>query len=359
MTEEQSRQEIIVLHDTDGRPYYKALDASDKHNVVYYESSVFRLFLRELYKFKKADVKKLIRNLFFRCRVPWIKDKVIILGMAPYDFRISYYAILCKKNYVIEHTSWPYWGQNNVPRTYGIMTIFFKKLWRKILNSSFINIVCVSDSAFKTINQFRKNNNCSTIIPHVIDIPSLKNKPMRKDKTLIFIGKLIPEKGIDKILSFAEENPSYKVTIIGDGPLKNKVLQSAKIFPNIRYLGFIRNRHEIYNHLHESTFFYLPSIKTHRWEELFGISIIEAMSCGCICFCSNHVGPRQIIHDKVNGFLLEENHTSRDIINLINNSDLEMISENAIIEVKKYSLETVQGLWDNFIERVTRERSIK
>ncbi|WP_204372893.1 hypothetical protein, partial [Klebsiella pneumoniae] len=61
----------------------------------------------------------------------------------------------------------------------------------------------------------------------------------------------------------------------------------------------------------------------------------------------------------VNGFLLEENHTSRDIINLINNSDLEMISENAIIEVKKYSLETVQGLWDNFIERVTRERSIK
>ncbi|MDW7571633.1 glycosyltransferase, partial [Klebsiella pneumoniae] len=115
---------------------------------------------------------------------------------------------------------------------------------------------------------------------------------------------------IDKIISFAEENPSYKVTIIGDGPLKNKVLQSAKIFPNIRYLGFIRNRHEIYNHLHESTFFYLPSIKTHRWEELFGISIIEAMSCGCICFCSNHVGPRQIIHDKVNGFLLEENHTS-------------------------------------------------
>ncbi|MCX2595299.1 hypothetical protein, partial [Klebsiella pneumoniae] len=100
MTEEQSRQEIIVLHDTDGRPYYKALDASDKYNVVYYESSVFRLFLRELYKFKKADVKKLIRNLFFRCRVPWIKDKVIILGMAPYDFRISYYAILCKKNYV-------------------------------------------------------------------------------------------------------------------------------------------------------------------------------------------------------------------------------------------------------------------
>ncbi|MEH2783814.1 hypothetical protein, partial [Klebsiella pneumoniae] len=119
------------------------------------------------------------------------------------------------------------------------MTIFFKKLWKKILNSSFINIVCVSDSAFKTINQFRKNNNCSTIIPHVIDIPSLKSKPMRKDKTLIFIGKLIPEKGIDKIISFAEENLSYKVTIIGDGPLKNKVLQSAKIFPNIRYLGFI------------------------------------------------------------------------------------------------------------------------
>ncbi|MFP8580284.1 glycosyltransferase [Klebsiella pasteurii] len=359
MYDHNLKKEIIILHDTDGRPYYKALEMSNKYNVIYYESSVFRLFLRELYKFKKANVKKLLRNFIFRCKVPWMKNKIIIFGMAPYDFRISYYALLCNKNHVIEHTSWPYWGQRYVPRTYGILTNLSKKVWRKVLSSDNINIVCVSESAFKTINLFRNVNEHSTVIPHVIDTPVLENVPARKEKTLIFIGKLIPEKGIDKIISFAEEHPDYMVTIIGDGPLKNKVLQASMKFSNLEYLGFIKNRQQIYHHLLESTFFYLPSIRTKRWEELFGISIIEAMSCGCICFCSDHVGPRQIINDKINGFVLDENHTSQDIIDIINNSDLEKISKNAIMEVQKYNLETVQGLWDNLIESVISERGIK
>ncbi len=59
MTEEQSRQEIIVLHDTDGRPYYKALDASDKYNVVYYESSVLDCFYVNCINLKKQMLKNL------------------------------------------------------------------------------------------------------------------------------------------------------------------------------------------------------------------------------------------------------------------------------------------------------------
>lgn len=353
------KKEIIVLHDTDGKPYYKALENSNSYNVTYYESSVFRLFLRELYKFKKANFSKLLRNFIFRCRVPWMKDKIIILGMAPYDFRIAYYAKLCKKNYLIEHTSWPYWGGEHVPRTYGMLTILFKNLWKRILNSNSVNIVCVSKAAYETMNDFRCANTQSSIIPHVIDTPVINNKPVRKLKSIIFIGKLIPEKGIDKVLSFAENYPDYEVTIIGDGPLKNKVILASENLSNVKYLGFIKNREKLFNHLLESTYFYLPSIKTKRWEELFGISIIEAMSCGCICFCSNHVGPRQIINNKVNGFLLDENHSASDIIALINDHDLGMISKSAMNEVEKYSLENVQASWDKVIEEVITQRSNK
>ena len=89
----------------------------------------------------------------------------------------------------------------------------------------------------------------------------------------------------------------------------------------------------------------LNSKRTHKWEELFGIAIIEAMSQGVIPIATNHSGPKEIIKEDI-GHLTEEGEITLAISKLIDkrNFDLSM-SNNARLEAKKYFKESIAQRW--------------
>ncbi len=75
---------IIILHDLNGKPYYEAIEHLAKLNNIkinYYESSVVKLLIRYIIKKRLGFVaiEKTLKNISFRLKVPWIKDKVIIM----------------------------------------------------------------------------------------------------------------------------------------------------------------------------------------------------------------------------------------------------------------------------------------
>ena len=74
------------------------------------------------------------------------------------------------------------------------------------------------------------------------------------------------------------------------------VTTSAKKYENIQYHGFKKNKSDLRELYLKSSFIILPSKKQSDWEELFGISLIEAMYCGLIPISSNHIGPKEIIN---------------------------------------------------------------
>jgi len=47
-------------------------------------------------------------------------------------------------------------------------------------------------------------------------------------------------------------------------------------------------------------------LKYRYREELFGISIIEGMACGCVPLTTDHSGPKEIITSGINGFISKE-----------------------------------------------------
>lgn len=126
----------------------------------------------------------------------------------------------------------------------------------------------------------------STIIPNPVDT-SLYNRPKAKrphtkDKQIVFLGRLVKRKGAHQLIeAFAvllESLPSAKLTLAGDGPLRNelqKLVEKLGISPNISFLGFI-DESDKPSLLAGADVACFPSM----YGESFGIVLVEAMAAG-------------------------------------------------------------------------------
>ena len=337
----------------------KQLNIMQKKNdikVSYYESSVFKLFIRDIVKkqFSINSFKKAWKNIVFRIKVPFIKNKTIIMGMAPYDFRILYYQILVKNNNFIYHTSHPFWNDDKtMPRKPFVFKNFFKQKWKFFLNKP--KIVVVTKHSFytlkerfetKKIYQIYHSVNCSNFTP-------IKHKDNNKFN-IIFVGKFLYEKGLDTILELVKmlDKDKFHFHFVGDGEYKYKIEELFN-YKNVTYYGWISDKKKLAKIYQKGDVFLNPSIKTNKWQELFGLVNIEAMASGLVVIASNHIGPSEIIRDGYNGFLVEEKN-AKQIENIINNlySDREKyneISKNAVKRAKDFSIENISKQWEEVI----------
>ena len=103
-------------------------------------------------------------------------------------------------------------------------------------------------------------------------VPSVETK--NHEKTLGFIGRLAPEKGICKFIreNLDEIKNGMKVVIAGDGPDRAEIIAYAKQTNNISYLGQISNRSLFFS---EVSVLVLPSET-----EVLPLVILEAFSAG-------------------------------------------------------------------------------
>jgi glycosyltransferase involved in cell wall biosynthesis len=121
--------------------------------------------------------------------------------------------------------------------------------------------------------------------------------PIARDRELLFVGRLVSDKGVDVLLRalgiLKQENVSACLTIIGTGPEETNLralvcglgLDQAVTFANEKVgpeLAELMNRHQI---------LVIPS----RWPEPFGIVALEGIACGCIAVGSEQGGLSEAI----------------------------------------------------------------
>lgn len=358
-------KELIILHDLNGKPYYEAIEYYAKQNnikVSYYESSILKLFIRDIIKnsFSLHTIQRSIKNLFFRLKVPFIKNKTIVLGMAPYDFRIIWYHLLMKKNQFIYNTSWPFWDDDkNVPRKYGFLTSIIKLIWKKFIEDKKIKIVAVTKATNESLINNFKINGYITQIYHTVDFTKFttnENRYLNNKIRILFVGSLIKQKGLNVLINLINSlNPlKYEFSIVGKGEYKKNI---EYIFErdNVTYHGYIGNKDELSKIVKYHHIFLNPSIKTKKWQELFGIVNIEAMAAGLVVIASNHIGPSEIIANGVNGFLVEENKP-KQIMNILsrlenNPSEYNEISQNAKVKAAEFDIRNISQQWSLIIDK--------
>ena len=127
----------------------------------------------------------------------------------------------------------------------------------------------------------------------------------------IYVGRLSIEKGIDVLLDSFKAN-SRKLLIIGDGPLKQDVINASAENNNISFLGKL-SLNETYSKIAGAKALIFPS----KWHEPFGRTIVESFAHGTPVIGSSLGGVPELIKDGFNGFLFDP-HNESDLNTTIN-----------------------------------------
>ena len=216
-------------------------------------------------------------------------------------------------------------------------------------------IICVSQAVKKTyLDRFNLSHKNITIVYNGIDKKFFEKTKKRQNHItdkIIYIGRLEEVKGVNLLIdafSILQSKYSIKLCIVGDGAQRNNLERQARdlgIDENIEFLG---TRKDVVSLLDNADIFVYPSI----WEEAFGISVVEAMSRGCIPVTFRKGGLPEIISNGKDGFLVDEissQNLCQMIENVINEKDRESLIERAKDKAKEFDIEnTIKKLKEEY-----------
>lgn len=305
------RNNIIVAHEYGAKGHYKALNELDS-NIEFYELNILKQLIKSL--LGKGSFRKTLKNLIFIVE-GFLSKKTgdIIIGLAPYDFRILLFLIVYRRKTIHLHTSYPCWNSSHFPK--GIK--FNKRIW-EIFFKKCSTIFCVTAVSAESINLAYPHLKLNTeVVYHSLKMDEVKIKK-NISNNIIFIGRLVPEKGIDIIIDLSLRLNHFKFHIVGDGPLFNYLKKKVK--SNVKLYGHINDKILLNNIIDKCSFSILPSLRKDKWIEAFGMTIIETMSRGLIPICTDHPGPSEILTDEC-GFVLDEKSYLRKTIEILKNID--------------------------------------
>lgn len=151
---------------------------------------------------------------------------------------------------------------------------------------------------------------------------------------LIYVGRLIREKGVDLLIRvLSNVNFDFVLTVVGDGPCREQIellIETLDLSDKIHLLGA---RGDVDKILRNADIFVHPAI----WNEGFGITLIEAMAAGVPCVAFRKGAVPEIITNNIDGFLVDDfsedayRHKLQEVMNLYvqNKSKFRMICDNA------------------------------
>jgi glycosyltransferase involved in cell wall biosynthesis len=142
-----------------------------------------------------------------------------------------------------------------------------------------------------------------------------------------------------------------KLIIVGEGKLKNKwikLAESLNLKDMVIFKGNVKNPFRYYKNA-------IFTISTSKYEGM-PMVLLESLACGTPIISWDYAsGPKEIISNKQNGLLIENQDTDKliEAMNLFvsdNNLYLQC-KENAVSSVKQFSLETIGNEWLNHLKK--------
>lgn len=192
------------------------------------------------------------------------------------------------------------------------------------------------------------------VIPNGVQQPAVLRSPETRDRRIVAMGRLSPEKGFDLLLeAFAQAAPSHPgwwLQILGEGGQRRELegrIQSLQLGARVQLTGWTAEPEPI---LQQAAVFVLSS----RYEG-FPNALLEAMASGlaCISFaCDN--GPAEIIRDGVDGLLVpaEDVTALAQALNTLMADEATRLrlAQEATTVVARFSPESCYERWDHVVE---------
>jgi len=148
--------------------------------------------------------------------------------------------------------------------------------------------------------RFARNVTCSAaigrdlglahdVIPNPYDDALFRLRPeVPRDRDLLFVGRLVSDKGVYLLLQALSLLPGWRLTIVGDGPEASALPWRAeewKVGDRVTFTGPKRGE-ELARLINAHRILVVPS----RWAEPFGIVALEGAASGCTVVASDRGG---------------------------------------------------------------------
>lgn len=226
-------------------------------------------------------------------------------------------------------------GKKNITR-------FFLK---KMLKMS-PKIISVSNNQIINLNEEYKKK--AVVITNGVDLNKFKPiaKIKQKKNIVLFVGRIIRDKGIGEILSVAKQLTQYEFWFAGKGDLSNEINLS-----NTKYLGE-KNSDELVKLYNQATICVLPS-----YHEGFSNVGLETIACGRSLICTPDFS--EYIENGKDGIIIpakDEKSLKDAIVDLMTNEKKrKMLEKNARKKALKYSWDNVAKQYMRVFKEVLRE----
>jgi glycosyltransferase involved in cell wall biosynthesis len=230
---------------------------------------------------------------------------------------------------------------------------FFRKIkygFRKILAKKFDYFIALSNESLQ-----EWDNKNGVIIPNPIksnnnDISKLANKKV------IAVARHSFEKGLDRLLLIwqivIQKYPNWQLDIYGKEDIEiglKNLSTELNLNKNINFHEPLKNIEQKYI---EASIYVMTSRS-----EGFPMVLLEAMSFGLPIIAYNcPIGPKSIIENNINGFLIEDGNEklfAEKIIEIIENDNLRIeIGKNAKLNSEKFNFDLIMNLWKDFFDEL-------
>jgi glycosyltransferase involved in cell wall biosynthesis len=145
------------------------------------------------------------------------------------------------------------------------------------------------------------------VIPNPISPPPLEDRETLRarhglsGRTLVFAGRLVPQKSIDVALDAVVANPDVSLLLAGEGPYRERLERYARSLPldgRARFLG-PQPRQTVFELLRAAD----AALLSSSWEN-FPHMVVEALAVGTPVIATDAGGVTEILRDEENGLLV-------------------------------------------------------
>ncbi|MBW4582656.1 MAG: glycosyltransferase family 1 protein [Tildeniella nuda ZEHNDER 1965/U140] len=196
----------------------------------------------------------------------------------------------------------------------------------------------LTEHGIERVSVWQRGVDTETFQPYLssLEMRSHLSQGHPESPLLLYVGRLSPEKEIDRIKPVLESIPGARLALVGDGPHRQS-LEQHFAGTATHFVGYLQGR-ELATAFASSDAFVFPS----RTETL-GLVLLEAMAAGCPVVAARSGGIPDIVQDGVNGYLfdpLDEGGAIAATQRLLANAEeREMLRRNARREAERWSWE--------------------
>ncbi len=288
---------------------------------------------------------------------PVQRAPVRVLCFGPWDYRFPLFVGRTKRS--ILYTSWPVWDSNYTPRLPEAKLRMVREKWRQAIESETVIVAGTGENVTNGVRSAYELRQEPVAVGHTIDLRfhNIHQGSYSTSPTLGFVSRSGTQKGLNRAIEVLNRSCASSLIVAGETSHNHKSFS-----PEIDLRGRLSSE-QMVQFVNDIDVLLLPSSRTTRWEELFGMAAAEAMAAGRPVIATAHEGPLTLLRGELRRYAVAESSFAIDgakiIDELANDAELhESVADLAKSIASNFLPSTVATRWVNVLCRAIKEAGV-